>query len=84
MSAEPALPTKKPTKKQIDAAREYIREHEFEIKVHAICQILGYTRKVREMEGQKMTEPTLPVSQPKEESDRIGASGVEAPGKPNR
>jgi hypothetical protein len=38
---------KRPTKKQIAAARDYIRKHDFEIKVHAICQLLGYTRKVR-------------------------------------
>lgn len=41
----------KPTNKQIAAAKKYIRDHEFEIRVHAICQILGYTRKVRELES---------------------------------
>ena len=51
-----ALSGKGPTKRQIAAAKKYVREHEIEITVHTLCQLLGYTRKVRELESRQAAE----------------------------
>lgn len=68
--------TKKPSKKQVARAREYIREHEFEIRVHAICQLLGYTRKVRELERLPATRNQEPASLDRRNNECTGNGQV--------